>query len=569
MRIRRLTVQNFRGISQPTTLNFFNSDPKQSSSCLLIGENGSGKSSFVDALEFCLSGKFPANPNTTRATYLQRLANAAGGSQEPRVEVEFTDGSIYSRSITQEGSAWQMNPTTPHSSFHGAGFTLRREEIINFLRTPPERRYGVFASFMRSTVANMDIPQENKDAVADAESARQIKGDSRDSEARKLARRMSVSFGRIEPALHSVAAFNGWFASNGYVKNQDERRGRLTRDRAATYRQATVVRAEIADFVIATDRMHRVRQIATKAPLISLLAEVGVDLTASFRQISSSSDAVDSVELALSPDKAEISLNVRLKNRTLLRAEDYFSEANLDLLALLLFLALMKFAADSGQPKIMALDDVLQSVDASIRIKVAQYLLAEFGDWQLFVTFHDRLWREQFGAVFSSRHKFVERELLDWGLESGPKLIEAKRDPSSALRDSLRSNDSRLICGNAGYLLEVMSDWLSKSLQTSVTRRHGDKYTLGDTWPGVLKRLRKTDLHKAGLHVDSYMWLRNMHGAHYNEWASGLSISDAENFAGAVLSLWGKIWCTFCKEPIGKHGDLLHCRCGARSLAPS
>ncbi|MER5798601.1 hypothetical protein [Streptomyces mirabilis] len=415
----------------------------------------------------------------------------------------------------------------------------------------------------------MEIPQENKDAVAKSEAAREAKRESRNSTARSLARKMGVPHRRIEPALQSLNAFNGWFASNGYVKKQEERGGkRLSRERAAVYRQAAEVRRGIEQFVIATDQMNRLRHVAAKAPLITLLAEVGGNLTASFKQISPSAQSVDAVELMLSPDKAEIDLDVLLLNGLRLRAEHYFSEANLDLLALLLFLSLMKFAAKNGQPKVMALDDVLQSVDASIRVKVAQYLLSEFGDWQLFVTFHDRLWREQFGAVFASRHQFIERELIDWGLESGPKLIETKRDPSSALRDSLSSNDSRLICGNAGFLLEVMSDWLSKSLQTSVTRRYGDKYTLGDTWPGVLKRLRRTTLGQAGLRVDSYMWLRNIHGAHYNEWATGLSMSDAENFAGAVLVLWGKIWCTLCKEPVGKHGDLLHCRCGARSVSP-
>ena len=62
MRIRRLTVSGLRGVSQPITLNFSNSDSRGSASCLLIGENGAGKSSFVDALEFCLSGKFPDQP---------------------------------------------------------------------------------------------------------------------------------------------------------------------------------------------------------------------------------------------------------------------------------------------------------------------------------------------------------------------------------------------------------------------------------------------------------------------------------------------------------------------------
>ncbi|MFC9477894.1 hypothetical protein [Streptomyces griseus] len=275
------------------------------------------------------------------------------------------------------------------------------------------------------------------------------------------------------------------------------------------------------------------------------------------------------VTLELTAENAEISLMVTLVNGVDVRAESYFSEANLDLLALLLFLSLMKYAGENGQPKIMALDDVLQSVDASIRVKVAQYLLTEFRTWQFLVTFHDRLWKEQFSAVFSTKHGFVEREMHDWGFSSGPRMIEARRDSSDPLRDCIKSEDPRIICGNAGYLLEVLSDWLSKSLQTSVTRRYGDKYTLGDTWPAVAKKLRKIGLTSAADAVDSYMWLRNIHGAHYNEWATGLSIVDARCFGDAVLYLWENVWCESCRETAGKHGDLIHCRCGKLNLSES
>ncbi|WP_093902919.1 ATP-binding protein [Streptomyces sp. SID8369] len=568
VRVRRLTVQGFRGISQSTTLHFSHSDKGGAASCLLMGENGSGKSSFVDALEFCLSGKFPTSPNMPKWPYLQRLFNVSEYASISHVEVEFTDGSIFARSVLQDNGVWEMSPRAPHPLFQGAGFALRREEIISFLRTPPEKRYGVFAAFMRSAVAEADVPEESRLAVEEAEKEKEAKRKSRDRAARSLAGMMKVPRGRIQTALQSVTAFNGWFASNGYVKKQEERitRGRISPERAATYRHAELVRKEIKAYGAAADQLSRAKTLASKAPLITLLAEVGGSLTESFKRISPSARTVDSVELMLPSDKAEIDLDVSLLNGVRVRADSYFSEANLDLLALLLFLSLMKFSAKSGQPKIMVLDDVLQSVDSSIRVKVAQYLLAEFSDWQLLVTFHDRLWREQFGAVFSTKHQFVEREVVAWSLDTGPRLIEAKRDPSGALRDSLDGNDTRLICGNAGFLLEVISDWMSKSLQTSVTRRYGDKYTLGDTWPSVLKKLRKTSVSPQAIQVDSYMWLRNIHGAHYNEWATDLSITDAREFAAAVISLWDAVWCQSCREPIGKHGELLHCRCGAFSV---
>jgi hypothetical protein len=316
----------------------------------------------------------------------------------------------------------------------------------------------------------------------------------------------------------------------------------------------------------ANDAVTKARKNAANAPLFSLLADVTESLTESFKKISPTAESVQSVTLDLAPESVEITLMATLVNGVVVRAESYFSEANLDLLALLLFLSLMKFASEHGQPKIMVLDDVLQSVDSSIRVKVARYLLEEFGDWQFLVTFHDRLWKEQFAAVFSAKHQFVEREIHDWGFSSGPRIVEARRDATDALRECLKGDDPRVICGNAGYLLETLADWMSKSLQTSVTRRHGDKYTLGDTWPGVAKKLKNVGLQAEVDRVDGYMWLRNIHGAHYNEWATGLSIVDARHFGDSVLDLWERVWCQKCRQTLGKHGNVFHCNCGLISF---
>ena len=569
MRIRSVRIEGFRGISHPTTLNFSNSAASPPASCLLMGENGAGKSTFVAALEFCLTARYPAFSVQSRQDFLRSLSNLASAPGSTRVEVEFSDGQKYVRSLEFRDGTWEMNPATPHPAFR-SGLALHREEIINFLRTHPKGRQAVFASFMRSASALTDVPDERLEAVERAEEERDRSIGERDRLARPLAKAARSSFRHLSSNLHDVQSFNAWLTSKGYSKRQDQRRlNHLPAPLKEIYRQADGVRKSILAVRRATDKVNRLKKAAANAPLFALLSEVGETLTDSFKRISPSAESVRSVELSLESDRSEIDLHVTLANDVKVRAEEYFSEANLDLLALLLFLSLMKYAGQNGQPKIMALDDVLQSVDASIRVKVAQYLLAEFHKWQFLVTFHDRLWREQFAAVFSSKHQFVEREIFDWGLMEGPRLVEFRRNSSDALRECLDSSDARIMCGNAGYLLEVLSDWLSKSLQTQVTRKYGDKYTLGDTWSGVASKLRSTILKDKVNDVDGYMWLRNMHGAHYNEWATDLSVVDAKRFASAVLELWDGVWCGKCRECAGRHGDLIHCRCGTVSIEKS
>lgn len=550
------------------TLNFSNVESIAPASCLLLGENGTGKSTFVDALEFCVTGRFPRFASDSKHQALERLRNVATSDQVTEVEVVFADGSTFKRSVGVVDGSLDSIPSTPHPAFHGSGLTLHREEIISFLRSAPKARHGVFAEFMRSAAAASQAPQEYFDAIEQAEARRTELIKARDKSARALTKSVRASFGSLRPKLHDVQSFNSWFVARGYSKNQDVRRGgKLTAQQQAIYDQAAVVRRAIGSVIRAGDEIAKAKKAAASAPLFSLLIEVGKTLTDSFKRISPTAESVAAVNLELASESAEISLVVTLANGVAIRAEGYFSEANLDLLALLLFLSLMRFASEHGQPKIMVLDDVLQSVDSAIRVKVAQYLLEEFGDWQFLVTFHDRLWKEQFSAVFSAKHQLVEREVHDWGLSSGPRIIETRRDASDALRDSVGGDDPRLICGNAGYLLEALSDWMSKSLQTSVTRRHGDKYTLGDTWPGVAKKLRGIGLKDEVDQVDAYMWLRNIHGAHYNEWATGLSVVDARHFGDAVLALWDSVWCGSCRQTVGKYGGVFHCNCGKICLS--
>jgi len=105
------------------------------------------------------------------------------------------------------------------------------------------------------------------------------------------------------------------------------------------------------------------------------------------------------------------------------------------------------------------------------------------------------------------------------------------------------------------------------TLEVSVVRRKEDKYTLGDLWPGVCKKLKKTTAKNESADVERWIHLRNLVGAHFNEWAQSLAITDAEQFALATLSLFWKVFCQQCKtwiEPAGR--DTWQCRCGMATL---
>lgn len=79
------------------------------------------------------------------------------------------------------------------------------------------------------------------------------------------------------------------------------------------------------------------------------------------------------------------------------------------------------------------------------------------------------------------------------------------------------------------------------------------------------KALKKTDLLKVAEEVERWQPLRNLVGAHFNEWAGALTLVGAQRFAESVLALDSSLTCPRCGrlEGTGIAGVPLACRCGA------
>jgi hypothetical protein len=224
----------------------------------------------------------------------------------------------------------------------------------------------------------------------------------------------------------------------------------------------------------------------------------------------------------------------------------------------------------SRQARILILDDVMQSVDSTIRLQLLDYLLVRFSGWQLFRTVHDRLWREQLTQLMRRRgHVFVEREIRRWSFEAGPEFRMTNSDIGALLSGALEFGNTAMISSETGRLLDQVSDTLSWTLPVGVTRRQNDRYTLADLWPPVSSKLKKTPISGAVEEVDRWLHLRNLLGAHYNEWAASLSQHDADSFANAVLSLYRAVYCSSCNYWVRSDGFRMRwsCRCGETSFA--
>lgn len=243
------------------------------------------------------------------------------------------------------------------------------------------------------------------------------------------------------------------------------------------------------------------------------------------------------------------------------------SEANLDLLGLLFFLAMIKTTTKERKSQLLILDDVLQSIDSQIRLKLTSMIREEFQNYQIIISTHDRLWFEQMANIFQfTKGKFqpvklnfnpiTQRYILD-GIDSEFKI--KINDDVSTIQ----------IAQDASYLLEKICHYLSYNIKISVVRKKDDRYTIGDIWPGLFKELKKTNLNDIVLVLNDFLLYRNVFAVHFNEWTLNTPRNDIINFAQSVQQLFDSTFCTDCGRWIEKSmtTDCLYtCRCTSKKL---
>jgi len=305
------------------------------------------------------------------------------------------------------------------------------------------------------------------------------------------------------------------------------------------------------------------------ALLANALDGIGAWITIAFRAITKAQH-VERIEVVFGRSgPVALDVVVELSGGHHCFPQQIFSEGYRDLLAALFFMAVAKEATELGQARVLMLDDVFQSVDSTIRVAAVEYLVHEFKDWQLIFTVHDRLWFEQLRSTLQRAGlPFVERELRGWDFADGPNLLNAPAVLTTSLERQLEIGEPASICSAAGRLLEQACDQLSWRVNASVTRRRGDKYTLGDLCPAIFKMFRSTSLREVCSSIESTYALRNLAGAHYNEWADALSLTEALGFGQEVLTFVRSVWCADCSDWVARAGKgAFRCPGGHISIA--
>jgi len=229
------------------------------------------------------------------------------------------------------------------------------------------------------------------------------------------------------------------------------------------------------------------------------------------------------------------------------------SEGHLDSLGLCIFLAFVK-KFNEGCPLVI-LDDVVTTIDANHRNKIAELLLKEFKDYQLVITTHDGIWYDQFISfqrALNVQGNFINREITQWDVNTGPRISPYKPRWERIL-DKLGNNDKT----GAGNECRIYLEWLLKEvceqLEVPIPFVRSGRYTVGELFDPAEKRmkdkLKDGDLKRDVLSKFETLRATSFMGnllSHDNPEIENLSIEEVKNFCDAVHSLHEAFLCPKC-----------------------
>lgn len=638
--IKSIFIKNFRGLRGPIEINFEKNDKQ--SSLLLWGENGSGKSSILEAIEYAIKGtvhNFPID-NSNSIKFIHDI-------EQPYIRIIFSDDTAIIRSFNVLGELIVEGDGIHHINDYSYPFLFRRCDILTFLDSPDGKKMLLFKNFFgKNEISYINIKTLNekieeakrekgriraeiasiteKDILSIPEEESQLKiyrtklfsmfytDEQLESEVDSIIKSILNINKKSKPyyeikkkTLDKDKFYEAQEKLDKLIINRNEKQAKLAvildmekrdiplksldiiqwsknplktiiknRKKIHDKNIANVLEKKFEELWIVLRNLHDLKE-KTKyiSSNISINDDLKTRLISSFREIEkwivdqfvllSKDDEIKSLNIEYgTTSEVSLTINIEFKSGKNVSPILILSEANQDLLGILFFLGMVKMSTTDNRAKLLILDDVFQSIDSKIRFNTTRMIKEQFQDYQIIVTTHDRLWWEQMSNIYkSAKGQYVSAKLISYR-ELKRHLITGQANITKIdLADNI---DIEKIASSVSMMFEEICYYLSLNMEISVIRKKDDKYTMGDIWPGILKKLKNTEIDGIANDLNNFIMYRNILGAHFNEWAMGIARNDIIQYANLVEKLFHAMYCEKCGNWIQKSNttDCLYtCKC--------
>jgi energy-coupling factor transporter ATP-binding protein EcfA2 len=541
-KVASVSISNFRGISAQLSLSFAKNANARGKSALIYGENGSGKSSVVDALEFATRGV--VSRRTVGGKKEKReLRHLMGPAKGPRVDITFDDGTIYSRGpgpVVAGGSKLSGRSFVP--GFQFCPLVIRRRDIDGFWTLPESARQSLFFDYLR------DLEGEFLDETARKRSA-EIYLDALEKHEQAVSGMqpfLSNWSGVLPEHTGALAALQRHLK---YIYGSGNDRSLPQEVQAAFNNYSQTLEAR--NLAAAAGKQALALGPTDRRRFQEILTSVAAKATQDFRTVTDI-DWLTDIKFSLVGEtgiKIELITGGKSVDPT-----QILSEASLDLLALLIFTEVHIECISDGQEEIIIFDDVFQSVDRSLRMRTLEHLTSRLKGWQIILTLHDRLWLEMaHRALVAAKSEHDIFELRRTRASEEVLLLKPATGPLRDLEHCIATQASAtLLAGAAGRALEAILEEATQYLSTKIRRKPDDKYTINDLWQPLRDDFalceNNDQIPKIATRIENSRFLRNSIGAHYNTAAEGISDLEILDFAGDVVALRKALVC-HCDSP--------------------
>jgi DNA repair exonuclease SbcCD ATPase subunit len=141
VKIKSLEISAFRGIKK----TFFDLNSK---SLLIFGENGTGKSSIVNALEFLFTNKINSLENAQELSLSKHAHHVNSKKENLKIKITFNDDTEIVKTMNNIDSVNHAEINSYMDEMKNGSFLLTRNKILEFVTTKPMGRYNAFGNII-------------------------------------------------------------------------------------------------------------------------------------------------------------------------------------------------------------------------------------------------------------------------------------------------------------------------------------------------------------------------------------------------------------------------------------